>query len=273
MTASPMNKHFPEPLGGAPPAELPLVSAPLERVIAQVKFPLILKIEDKSAASNFQEAVRADYPILRQLQGHTVQIQLGPSGPVAVPSSNVIWQFTDADDMWKITLAREALTLETSAYQSRADFLTRWNTVMIAMEDIFHPTYAERLGVRYIDRIVDGHFESFDSFIKKDLLGSALATLKSQLKHSTNEASFNIEEGELLLRWGVMGAGMSPDPSSISILDKENFLLDIDVSSSTRRPFGREDLASAFQKLAERAYSVFRFAVTDEFLKAYGADL
>jgi uncharacterized protein (TIGR04255 family) len=266
-----MKSDFSKPLGGPSPAELPLSRAPLERVIAQVKFPLILKIEDRAAASTFQEAIRGDYPVLRQQQGHTVQIQLGPTGPVAMPSSNNIWQFADANDAWKLTLSRDSLTIETSAYQSRADFLARWTKVMAAMEGIFQPALAERVGMRYIDRIVGAHFERFDSFIQKDFLGSALATLKSQLKHSLNEATFNVEEGELLLRWGVMSAGMTPDPTSILILDKESFLLDIDVSSPTRRQFNSGDLSLTFQRLAERAYTVFRFAVTDEFLKAYGA--
>jgi uncharacterized protein (TIGR04255 family) len=271
MALSAMKTNIPEPLGGPPPAEFALAGAPLERVIAQVKFPLILRIEDKTAASTFQEAIRADYPILRQLQGHTLQIQVGPGGPIAMPGSTVSWQFTNADNTWKIILARDALTIETLSYQSRADFLMRWVKVMQAVEDVFHPALTERLGVRYVDRISGEHFPSFDLLIKKEFLGSALASLKSHLRHSLNEASFSVEEGELLLRWGVMAAGMSPDPGAISPLAEESFVLDIDVWSSVQQKFESNDLSAAFQKLAERAYSVFRFAVTDEFLKVYGS--
>jgi uncharacterized protein (TIGR04255 family) len=54
-------------------------------------------------------------------------------------------------------------------------------------------------------------------------------------------------------------------------LATESFVLDIDVWSLGRTAFKTAALSKAFQKLAERAYSVFRFAVTEEFLRIYEA--
>ena len=45
--------------------EVPLARAPLVNVIAQVRFPAVMKIEDSAFVANFQEAIRKDYPILR----------------------------------------------------------------------------------------------------------------------------------------------------------------------------------------------------------------
>jgi uncharacterized protein (TIGR04255 family) len=57
-----------------------LANAPLERVIARVRFPVILKIEDKSAVSNFQEIIR-HHPVLRESQNQSMLIQMGPNAP------------------------------------------------------------------------------------------------------------------------------------------------------------------------------------------------
>jgi uncharacterized protein (TIGR04255 family) len=262
-------KKFLSPLGGKPPAERHLHEAPLERVIAQIRFPVILIIEDQEAVSKFQEAIRSEYPVLQELKSQTVQIQMGPSGPTAVPSISRNWQFSDASATWKITLARDALTIESTSYESRADLLSRWDVAIGALDTAFHPVIVQRIGTRYIDRITGAPFKSFESLINPKLLGSALGDLKTHVKYSLCEAAFEIEEGDLLLRWGVMPAMMSPDPSAIRQLTHESFVLDIDVWSAQQRHFDRKALLAAFHQLTERAYSVFRFAVTEEFLRGY----
>jgi hypothetical protein len=50
------------PLVATPPPEVPLINAPLVRVIAQVRFPPILSIEQQAFVGSFQEAIRAEYP-------------------------------------------------------------------------------------------------------------------------------------------------------------------------------------------------------------------
>jgi uncharacterized protein (TIGR04255 family) len=266
---SPPKKTFPAPLGGKPPVERHLSKAPLERVIAQIRFPVILKIEDKSAVSGFQEAIRRDYPVLQEMQAQTMQIQMGPTGPSAFPLSNRNWQFSNASATWKVVLTSDTLTIESSAYVSRDDLLGRWKTALDALNSAFSPGIIQRIGARYVDRIKEEPFNNFESLINLKQLGSAVGNLKKHLKYSLCEASFEVEEGELLLRWGVMPAMMSPDFSAIAQLPHESFVLDIDVWSMRQRQFDSEALLSAFRQLTERAYSVFRFAVTDEFLKVY----
>jgi uncharacterized protein (TIGR04255 family) len=260
---------LPVPLGGKPPAEHHLSKAPLERVIAQIQFPVILKIEDKSAVSGFQEAIRGDYPILQEMHAQSMQIQMGPTGPSAIPLVSTNWQFSNAAGTWKLVLARDTLTIESTAYESRADLLSRWKVAINALDAEFHPSIVQRIGTRYIDRITDGPFKKFETLINRRHLGSVIGDLKTHLKHSLCEASFEVEEGDLLLRWGVMPPMMSPDFSAIAQLAQKSFVIDIDVRSGQQRKFDSNALLIAFQELTERAYSVFRFAITDDFIKAY----
>lgn len=54
-----MPENLPAPLGGSPPQEISLPRAPLVRVLTQVRFPGILKIEDKGMVASFQEKIYA----------------------------------------------------------------------------------------------------------------------------------------------------------------------------------------------------------------------
>ena len=57
-----------DPFVAALPAEVPLKDAPLVRVIAQIRFPEILSIEQRDFVAPFQEAIRGTYSVLRQEQ-------------------------------------------------------------------------------------------------------------------------------------------------------------------------------------------------------------
>ena len=68
-----MNAMTVTPFGPAA-QKVSLTRAPLVNVIAQVRFPAVMKIEaDSGFVATFQESIRKDYPILRlerQLGGH-----------------------------------------------------------------------------------------------------------------------------------------------------------------------------------------------------------
>jgi len=104
--------------------------APLVRVLAQVRFPCILKIDSKEAVARFQEEIRRDYPLLEQEVSQQFQIQMGPGGPAIREVPGKLWRFCDAEKKWRITLVTDSVSLETDFYLSREDFLARWTTVL-----------------------------------------------------------------------------------------------------------------------------------------------
>ena len=156
---------------------------------------------------------------------------------MTIPTVNRVWQFADAAGDWKVSLARDAMTIETTAYHSRSDLMSRWVTLLQALEVEFRPVLVERIGVRFIDRIVGEEFSVFPSLMNIDLVSKSITMFRGNVKYSLNEALLTVEEGELLLRWGMMPPHMSPDPSAIALLETESFLLDIDVWSLGRTAF------------------------------------
>ena len=122
--------HPDDPLLAPSPAEVPLANAPLVRVVAQLRFPTILKIEDPSAVAPFQEAIRQNYLMLQQERIRNTPI--GPGGVAATAASPVIWRFSGAAGEWRVSLSTGFLTLETVRYTSRSDLLDRLDSLLRA---------------------------------------------------------------------------------------------------------------------------------------------
>ena len=103
------------PLTDPTPTEVPLKNAPLVRVVAQVRFPLITAIGDQQFIAPFQEALRKIYPVLRpeRIQG----VIFGPEGAIPTQEEQV-WRFFDVEDHWRISLAPDFVAVETTKYQS-----------------------------------------------------------------------------------------------------------------------------------------------------------
>ncbi|MGB8315658.1 MAG: TIGR04255 family protein [Aestuariivirga sp.] len=265
-----MTSALPSPLGGPPPQEIPLAKAPLERVIAQVQFAPIVKIDDKSSVVGFQERIRTDYPFFEEGAEQLLQVGVGFGGQQVSQSSRKVWKFLDAEKNWGITLTSAAVTLEVKKYTSRADFLDRWSKILLAMADEFKPTLVVRVGMRYVDRIRDGNVSEVNMLIKPEFLGPLVTRFQDQVLHSISETVLSVEEGNLLLRLGKLPSGGTIDPNVLEPLPSASFIIDIDVSSANQRSFDSVELSLIFRKFAERAYSMFRNVVTSEFDQVYG---
>jgi uncharacterized protein (TIGR04255 family) len=266
-----MPDSLPKPLGGPPPREINLPRAPLVLVVAQTRFPGILKIDNKEAVAPFQESIRRDYPLFTQEATQQIEVQIGPGGPMVRPVPGTIWRFRDAEQFWRLSLSNNALSLETERYPSRKEFLTRWTKALAAVQDVFDPQFAVRIGMRYIDRVVGKPYENIDGLVRPDILGIAQPPLRQHMRSTLTEATLRVSEGEMLLRWGIMPANGTIDPTVLKPIAELSWILDIDVFSGEQRPFSKETLGTAFQALAERAYAVFRYTITKRFLETYGS--
>ena len=102
---------IPNPLTSPAPPEIPLPGAPLVRVIAQVRFPLVASVESQEFIAPFQEAIRKEYPVLRQERAQSIFV--GPKGATPLAESKV-WRFSDSTRGWRATLAPDFVALEST---------------------------------------------------------------------------------------------------------------------------------------------------------------
>ncbi len=256
-----------DPLVAPLPAEVPLKDAPLIRVIAQLKFPEILSVEQREFVAPFQEAIRSTYPVLRQEQ--TQSILLGPGG-VAQGRSQVAWRFGDAEGHWRVSLTPDFLALETTKYASRSDFFDRLKAVALALDEHIEPAQLDRLGVRYIDRITGVDVDDIKKLVRPEVRGIVGTIAADHAAHALSESLFEIEDARLLARWGCLPAGATVDPAAIEPATEKSWILDLDMFSVAPAPFVVDRVFERARQYAERIYTVFRWSVTDEFLVRYG---
>lgn len=257
------------PLSGPPPAEVPLATPPLVRVIAQVRFPVIASVEKREFIAPFQEAIRSDYPVLRPEQSRSVV--LGPDG-VRDARATTAWRFHDVGSAIRVTLAPDFLALETGRYTSRDDFLARFRSVLRALEEHVDPKVIDRLGVRYIDRVIGTNLADLPALVRPEVSGVLSTPLAELVRHALSEHVFVLPEGAGLVtaRWGLVPGLSTVDPAALEPIEEPSWLLDVDVFQGETRALDVDATVTQARSFAERIYSIFRWAVTDEFLRRYG---
>lgn len=256
-----------DPLVDPPPAEVPLKDAPLVRVIAQVRFPEIPAVEQRDFVAPFHEALRGTYSVLRQEQ--TQGLLLTPAG-ISQAKPQLAWRFGDVDGHWRVSLTPEFLALETTKYTSRSDFFGRLRTVLEALEEHVEPTLVDRLGVRYIDRITGSAVDEIERLVRAEVRGITGTPAATHALHALSESMFELPDARVLARWGRLPPGATVDPSAIEPAQEKSWILDLDMFSAAPMPFAVDRVVTEAQRFAERIYAIFRWAVTDEFLRRYG---
>lgn len=263
------------PLTDEIPSEVHLPSAPLKRVISQVRFPQILSISKEHTVARFQELMRSDYPHLQR--DNVGNIEIGP-GPEPNVSTSIVWRLADDSQSpkWRISLGIDFVALETSEYRSRNDFLDRLSTVLASVETCFGPAEAQRLGLRYIDRLENDAVPKVGTLIRAGVLGilqpstEVTDTLRKATTHFVTQAQFEAQEGAIQGRWGNLPPNATYDPDLLQPIPGASWVLDLDMFSKQVLPFESDNLVGMASSFARRIYSVFRLMITDEFLIFYG---
>jgi uncharacterized protein (TIGR04255 family) len=256
-----------DPLVAPLPAEIALKDAPLVRVIAQLRFPEILSVEQREFVAPFQEAIRSTYSVLRQEQ---TQGLLSPGG-VAPPK--VAWRFSDAPGHWRVSLTPEFLALETTKYVSRSDFFGRLKSLAEALDEHVGPGQLDRLGVRYIDRITGDAVDDIATLVRSEVRGIIGTTAGAHAVHALSEAMFELPDARVVARWGSLPPGLTVDPAVLEPAKDKSWILDLDMFSAAPMPFAVDRTVAEAERYAERIYTIFRWAVTDDFLLRYGGKL
>jgi len=168
---------------------------PLIKVICQLRFPPILKIE-KEIPSEFQEQIRNEFPNFNEKRE-----SYGESLPYEIRNfignqETKNYEFISEDNKWRVNLTRTFLALSTSNYNKWDEFWKKMENPLNTLIKIYNPSYYTRIGLRYIDEINrkklgNGKLEW------KDLLKSWILGLLSTNVNSIKE---NITEQKSIYR-------------------------------------------------------------------------
>ncbi|WP_338046548.1 TIGR04255 family protein [Polyangium spumosum] len=246
---------------------------PLVQVIAQVRFPPILALGRQESVAPFQEAIRRRYPILRP-ESVPERLLLGVDGPVVQPST-MLWRFHDKDDVWRVALTTNSISLQANKYSSRADFFERLHQLLDELVRVTDPVAAgyERFGIRYVNRVRHPELEHLSRMVQPEVLGVANIGFGPELIFSVCESSFAVDDAQLRARWGLLPPRATTDPTAIREIDESSWILDLDMFVEKQPEFDASVVVERGQRFAETIYAFFRWCVTDEFLRTYGGQV
>ena len=264
-----MGSDVTTPFGPAVPS-VPLPRSPLSFVVAQVRFPMVASISKEDFIGPFQERIRSTYSDLRREK--EMNVLVGPAG-VQFGQSGDVWRFTDDKSGWEVALAPEFLALATNSYTSRADFTGRLGVLLEALGTWLNPQKVRRLGVRYVDRIGEEHLGDIRRLVRPEVLGPVAPDTDApavSLVHNLAEYQYLFSDSShLRARWGLLPADATFDPA-LDPINSRSWVLDLDASHG-ERPFEPTAIQEEVKIFTDRIYRYFRWVVTNDFLKIFGA--
>lgn len=253
--------------------EIHLGSAPLVRVLAQVRWDELTQFQDFEAKANaLAELIQGEYPI--RSQQREMQFEVGPQGVLPVPSAT-IHQLNSKDDSLRVYFAPTFLTLETASYSSRTEFVAKFESLLQHVSTIASIPRAVRVGFRYVNRIdMTTGFDELEQLVRPELLGGRnIQGLGSVVvRHTLSETLFGTSRGNLLTKWGILPVGGFMDPT-IEPVNSPSWILDLDAFSETKVDFSPGALAKQVRELSSLGYGFFRWAVTPTFIERFEGEV
>ncbi len=259
------------PLAGLPGADRTLLAhAPLELAIAE--FRTAPREEELSADSGlrFKERlaelgvafVRME-PIQQQRLSLNVQAGVAASPQVKVGTRG--WLFVSADGATQMSLLPEAVVYQTSRYN-------RWSVTMrpaieavvTAMNELQPTPLVMRIGVRYVNRLVDTTASTAQSWIPRlneHFLGPLCHRDLGVLVRASQqqvELVFSDTQGALVRHGPFLDAAAGGSSS---------YLIDIDVFDTEPLRFDEANLVERMEVLNRTAATLFQAVLKPDYLK------
>ena len=174
---------------------------PLENVICQLRYPPILRI-DSEVPSQFQEAIRTEYPLYKEMTEfrHAIAAGVKPQGPQEVAmqltGSSKNYVFSNEEETRRINLTRTFFSMSTSDYHRWENFVDKLRNSYDRLQEIYSPPFFTRIGLRYVN-VFERSELGLDNVDWKELLRPCFLGLLSSSVANVVKSSESTHEIEL----------------------------------------------------------------------------
>jgi uncharacterized protein (TIGR04255 family) len=238
----------------------------LERVICQLRFPPILRV-DAELPAPFQDFLRENYPSFSETSEFQLEAPLNIGDQfspeffkqIVQPSGVKNYEFSSTDGNNKINLTRSFIAFSTTTYGRWENFQDRVNLPLNALIDIYKPSYFSRIGLRYINVIRRSKIElskdiSWSELIKPELIGML----------GSSEISKSVDRFESIqeLKLTELGGIARIISKIIKEDDEEIFVIDSDFIFPKRTEIVEAN--NNLNYLHSRSSRFIRWAITDK---------
>ncbi len=246
---------------------------PLERVICQLRYPPILRIEAEIPA-NFQDRIRAEFPNYSETS--EIKLELPPAIQGAIPpelasqmfqsTGSKNYEFSSEDGLWKINLTRTFIALTTSKYERWEHFRDKLELPLQALVEFYAPSHFSRVGLRYVDvikrSILNLRGVDWRELLQPYVLGiSASNEVGSQVKAFEIRHDVGLSDGESIVRI-IMRLAETPDTG------EPCYVIDSDFYNTSKIQI--PDAKDKLDFLSARGTRLFQWCITERLHNAMG---
>jgi len=237
------------------------LAPPLKAMLGQVRFPPILRLAEATGLAPLQDALRHDFPELREEQ--QLSITLGSEG--TAQSAQRLWRLSTADGTWSVLFAPDFVTLEAepNQYTDYQEFRARFESLWGVVLEHLRPLRRVQQGLRYIDHIArELRGPDWEEWINPDLLGlTRLERFGDSLDHALTDLRFSLPDGQLSFKHGMVRAGPDNVPG---------YLLDFDCfTQEASAELDSDVVLNQFDSFHDVIWHLFRFSVTDQAVEEF----
>ncbi|GAA6615272.1 TIGR04255 family protein [Scytonema sp. NUACC26] len=240
---------------------------PLIEVIAQLRFPTILRITSQQPV-DFQDRIRFDYPIFETSRSLPIPNELSNLLTQFSPNitSDLTYHFKSEDLSWQLSIDKDSITLVTTKYERYEKFIEKFKLAVEIFEKIYNPSFYSRVGFRYRDLIIRSKLniqkewaELIPKHIASELhtpeIAASIQNFIKNLQLKTEFGQVNFNHGLVMVRDTEQG------------VDETAYLLDTDFFTEGKIERG-EYLWNILNQSNLTARNLFRWSITDELHRA-----
>lgn len=244
---------------------------PLDRVICQLRFPPILRI-DAETPVEFQDRVRKEFPYYSKKNELAMgvpsrvreQIPNELLGEILRTADTKNHEFSSEDGQWKINLTRTFIALSTDRYGVWEDFKQKLEIPLKTLINVYSPSHFSRIGLRYrdvIQRSVLGlNGVSWTDLLQPQILGVLVdSEIEKSVENLESVYEISLPDGESAVRLSTQ-LTRNRDKGEVC------YVIDSDFFKIKKTP--TDDVIGKLDDFNKHASRLFRWCLTERLHKS-----
>lgn len=251
-----------------------LSKAPLYYTVVQVQFNPILNLD------SFMPTIQSDmrvhgFPDYKREIRQKLFFNHDPHNPSSQSVPSIVQEvrnsFGDIDGQSKFILDANALTFETTNYETYEIFVKCFVDGLSLVHKAINLAFTERLGLRYLDAVFSLNEKPLNDYLVNEVQG-VKDRIQGNFIHTFTETVTENDIGQLISRVIIRNGNIGlPDDLALQQVtfgsrfqgyNGEHAIIDSDAFSTTRRVFSLEDIQKTLEKLHFYAGNSFRASVS-----------
>ncbi len=268
-----------------PTPQYTLADPPLAQALAQVRFPLVARIQSLEGIVPLQDALAEQFPYMQRSVETSFAVNV--SGADIQPEQTVTWQFTDDEGRLLVVGSNQATLSVGKQYNGIGEFASQFEQVLNSLKKAYPIRRCEQIGARFLDLVPDDSEEAgqWKRWFRREIVGWSASEIvhgETQLQAAVSQiqlASPPIDalsvcpaDIQAIVRHGLAPAGSVIPGVPPTQFQERSFFLDIDLFVASPQEFDTASIVAQYRALHSQIDRFFRWTLTEEGEKHFGLE-